>query len=109
MGIETGTVMLSIIGPEVVLVLAALGIMMTDLFVKSDAEQPFLMWIGFVGMLGALAVSASFWGKEAAYGFYGMVVADNFSDVFYHPVFNCRRTDASYEQRLCARSGDRRR
>ena len=82
MGIETGTVMLSIIGPAVVLVLAALGIMMTDLFVKSDAEQPFLMWIGFVGMLGALAVSASFWGKEAAYGFYGMVVADNFSTFF---------------------------
>ena len=82
MGIETSTVMLSIIGPEVVLVLAALGIMMTDLFVKSDAEQPFLMWIGFVGILGALAVSTSLWGKEAAYGFYGMVVADNFSAFF---------------------------
>ena len=82
MGIETSTVMVSIIGPEVVLVVAALGIMMTDLFVKNDAEQPFLMWIGVVGILGALAVSTSVWGKEVAYGFYGMVVADNFARFF---------------------------
>ena len=86
MGIETSTVMVSIIGPEVVLVVAALGIMMTDLFVKNDAEQPFLMWIGVVGILGALAVSTSVWGKEVAYGFYGMVVADNFSR-FLPPCF----------------------
>ena len=67
MGIETSTVMVSIIGPEVVLVVAALGIMMTDLFVKNDAEQPFLMWIGVVGILGALAVSTSVWASRTSY------------------------------------------
>ena len=82
MGIEPGTVILSIIGPEVVLVIAALGLMVTDVFIKNESEQRLLLWIGLAGILGALAVAWSMWGREPAYGFSGMVVADNFSTFF---------------------------
>ncbi len=82
MGIEAGTVMLGIIGPEVVLVVAALGLMVADIIIKDERERQFLVWIGVAGILGSLAVSASLWGREVAYGFYGMVVVDNFSTFF---------------------------
>jgi NADH-quinone oxidoreductase subunit N len=82
MGIEPGTVVLSIIGPELVLVIAALGLMVTDAFIKNKSEQRPLLWIGLAGILGSLAVAWSLWGREPAYGFSGMVVVDNFSTFF---------------------------
>ena len=82
MGIEPGTVVLSIIGPELVLVIAALGLMVTDAFIKKESEQRPLLWIGLAGILGSLAVAWSLWGREPAYGFSGMVVVDNFSTFF---------------------------
>ncbi len=82
MGIEPGTVVLSIIGPELVLVIAALGLMVTDAFIKNKSEQRPLLWIGLAGILGSLAVAWSLWGRGPAYGFSGMVVVDNFSTFF---------------------------
>jgi len=82
MGIEPGTVMISIIGPELVLVIAALGLMVTDACIKNESEQRLLLWIGLAGILGSLAVAWSQWGREPAYGFSNMVVADNFSTFF---------------------------
>ena len=82
MGIEPGTIMLSIVGPELVLVIAALGLMVTDACIKNASEQRLLLWIGLAGILGSLAVAWSQWGREPAYGFSGMVVADNFAAFF---------------------------
>ena len=82
MGIDPGTVVLSIIGPELVLVIAALGLMVTDALIKNKSEQRPLLWIGLAGILGSLAVAWSLWGRGPAYGFSGMVVVDNFSTFF---------------------------
>lgn len=82
MTIETGSILVSIIGPELVLVIAALGLMITDAFAKTKADQRLLLWIGLAGILGSVAVAWSLWGTEPVYGFSGMVVADNFSTFF---------------------------
>jgi len=78
MGIEIPKIVLGVIGPEVVLVVAGIGIMLGEVVVKGE-ERRHLVWIGIAGVVGALVVGLGLWGKEYVGGFGGLVVVDRFS------------------------------
>ena len=82
MEIAVPKIVLGIIGPEVVLVITALGIMVADLVVRQEQKQQVLLWMGILGIVGAMVVGITLWGQEAVEGFSGMVVVDKFSTFF---------------------------
>jgi NADH-quinone oxidoreductase subunit N len=82
MEIAIPKIMVGMLGPEIVLVVTALGVMVADMLMQKGEDRQFLVWIGVIGILGAMAVGATLWGKEVESGFGGMVVVDKFSTFF---------------------------